>query len=113
MSGRSGARVFVYLAVAVLAGGSALAASPGDVVINEMYCDASSYFDMSEFIELYNTTDSEIDVSGWVLTGIEFDQICQEHHHQFPSGTTIPAHGYLVFSARSRDVRCKPDELRI
>ncbi len=101
MSGRSGKCVLLYLMLGALLAGSLLAASAGDVVINEMFCDASSYFDMSEFIELYNTTDSPIDVGGWVLTGVEFDEYCQEHHHQFPSGTTIPAHGYLVIA---RDV---------
>jgi hypothetical protein len=108
MSGRSGTCVLLYLALSFLAAGSLLAAEAGDVVINEMYCDPNTYFDMSEFIELYNTTDEAIDVSGWVLTGIEYDEICQEHHHQFPSGTTIAAHGYLVIA---RDVIDQTDHV--
>jgi hypothetical protein len=101
MSGMSGKVVSLYFGILVAVAASVLAASAGDVVINEMFCDPSSYFDMSEFIELYNTTGSPIDLSGWVLTGIEYDEICQEHHHQIPSGTTIAAHGYLVIA---RDV---------
>jgi hypothetical protein len=101
MSGRSLRLVSLYLGILAALAGFALAIEPGDVVINEMYCDPNTYYDTSEFIELYNTTDQAIDLSGWVLTGVEFDQICQEHHHQLPSGTTIAAHGYLVIA---RDV---------
>jgi hypothetical protein len=71
------------------------------VVINELYVNSPDYYDRSEYIELYNATGSSIDVSGWVLSGTEYDGTCGEHHHEFPSGTTIPAGGYLVVA---RDV---------
>jgi hypothetical protein len=79
----------------------AFAASPGDVVINELHMNTADYFDASEYFELYNTTGSAIDVSGWVLSSVEYDETCGEHHHEFPSGTTIPANGYLIIT---RDV---------
>jgi hypothetical protein len=79
----------------------ALAASPGDVVINELYVNTDDYFDGSEYIELHNTTASPIDLAGWVITGVEYDEICGEHFHQIPSGITIPADGYIVIA---RDV---------
>jgi hypothetical protein len=104
MSAKSGRIVLLYSLFLIAVAGSLLAAEAGDVVINEMFCDPTTYFDMSEYIELYNTTDLAIDLSGWVLTGIEYDEICQEHHHQIPSGTTIPAHGYLIIARDVRDV---------
>ena len=77
--------------------GLATAASPGDVVINEIYPNAPTYFDGSEFIELYNTTGSAIDISGWKLTGTEYDQTCTgDRDHFFPAGTSIPAGGYII-----------------
>ncbi len=86
------------LSLAVLLTASlAIAASPGDVVINELYVNTSDYFDGSEYIELYNTTADSIDLSGWMMTGIEYDDTaCGEHFHEFPSGTGIPAYGYLL-----------------
>jgi hypothetical protein len=79
--------------------GLAAAASPGDVVINEIYPNAPTYFDGSEYIELYNTTGSAIDISGWILTGTEYDQTCTgDRDHIFPAGTTIPAGGYILIA---------------
>jgi hypothetical protein len=101
MSAISGRIGYSYLVLVTMMVGVLLAAEAGDVVINEIYCDANTLYDRSEFIELYNTTDSEIDLSGWVLTGVEYDEYCQEHHHQLPFGTVIAAHGYLVIA---RDV---------
>jgi hypothetical protein len=87
----------VGLALAVLIMASvAIGASPGDVVINELYMNTEDYFDGSEYFELYNTTGSPIDVGGWVLSSVEYDEICGEHNHQFPLGTTIAAYGYLI-----------------
>jgi len=101
MSGRSGKIVSLYLLLIAVCAGALMAASAGDVVINELFVAPNTLYDKSEFIELYNTTGEAIDLTGWVLTGIEYDKICQEHHHQLPSGTTIPANGYIVIA---RDV---------
>ena len=71
--------------------------SAPSVVINElmynpaMPLDANGepdYGDDREFIELYNTTGSAIDLSGWYFSQGVVDT--------FPSGTSIAAHGYLV-----------------
>ena len=44
-----------------------------------------------EFVELFNSTDSVMDLSGWGFTkGITYT---------FPQGTSIGAQGYLVISA--------------
>lgn len=67
-----------------------LAASPGDVVINEIMYNPSTGNQNDEFLELHNTTASPIDISDWSFTqGITLT---------FGSGTTIAANGYLVIS---------------
>jgi hypothetical protein len=73
-------------------------ATAGDVVINEVWVNDSHYFDGAEYIELYNRTASAINLADWVLSGTEYDGLCGEHHHQFPTGTTIAAHGYIVIA---------------
>jgi hypothetical protein len=87
--------MFLVFGIAALA----VAASPGDVVINEIYPNAPTYFDGSEFIEIYNTTGSAIDIGGWKLTGTEYDGTCTgDRDHFFPSGTSIPAGGYIIIA---------------
>ncbi len=98
-------RASFAVAVLALSLGLAYANPAGDnVVINEIYCDPPSFYDGSEFIELYNPTDDEIDISGWVLTGPEFGQICGgENRWQFPDGTVIAADGYIVMAKDASD----------
>jgi hypothetical protein len=65
------------------------------VTINEiMYDSLSPGLDDKEWIELYNTTDSPIDLSGWYLSDGEGWLI-------LPAGASIPASGYLVTSETS------------
>ncbi len=72
-------------------------ANPGDVIISEIYPDPASQYDGAEFIELYNTTDSTIDLSGWQIAGTEYNGTCGgEDFWAFPLGLEIQAHGYLV-----------------
>ncbi|GAB4413500.1 MAG: hypothetical protein OHK0039_20460 [Bacteroidia bacterium] len=60
------------------------------VVINEIhYNGLEAGTDTTEFIELYNAGTVAADLSGWVLSGLEFT---------FPSGTTLPAGAYLVIA---------------
>jgi DNA/RNA endonuclease YhcR with UshA esterase domain len=100
------------LVVLVFAFGVAVANPAGDnIVINEIYCDGNGYYDGSEFIELYNPTDGLIDISGWVLTGVEYDQTCGgEDLWQFPLGSpiNIPPGGYLVV-AKDGDESAVPE----
>ena len=100
------------LVVLVFAVGVAAANPAGDnIVINEIYCDGNGYYDGSEFIELYNPTDGLIDISGWVLAGVEYDQTCGgEDLWQFPEGSPImiPPGGYLLV-AKDGDDSVDPD----
>ena len=70
----------------------------GDVVINEVMYNSVSGID-EEWVELYNTTSSAIDVSGWCLCDDDtFPVPTSEGYLVIPPGTTIAANGYLVIS---------------
>jgi hypothetical protein len=59
--------------------------------INEIHFHPASEKDAEEWVELLNTTDKPIDLSGWAFTrGIEWT---------FDSGTQIAAHGFVVVAA--------------
>jgi len=70
---------------------------PGDVVMNEIMYDSKSSTD-EEWIELYNTTDQDLDISGWYITDDDTYPATGEGDVEIPSGTTLPAGGYLVIS---------------
>ncbi len=66
------------------------------VVINEIMTDnestiKSDYGNYTDWIELYNTADYIVDVSGMFLT----DNLTT-YRWQFPSNVSIQAHGYLL-----------------
>lgn len=72
---------------------STSAASPNDVIINEIQYNPNTGNQNDEFLELYNTTASPIDLGGWRFSaGITLNTTT------FTAGTIIPAHGYLVVS---------------
>jgi len=65
--------------------------SSGSVVINEILYHPTSTNVLEEWIELYNTGQTNVDLSGWRLTkGLQFT---------FPTNTIIAAGGYLVIAA--------------
>jgi hypothetical protein len=76
----------------------ASAASPGDVIINELMYKPVSGDTNDEYLELYNTTGAPIDLENWCFSaGITLvtsytDTAC------FEVGTTIAANGYLLVS---------------
>ena len=55
--------------------------------------DMVDYDDFSDWVELYNSGSSEVDIGGYYLTG----NLKNPKKSQIPSGTTIPANGYLLF----------------
>ncbi len=69
----------------------ALAGAPlrADVVISELMYHPVSDDDREEFVELFNTGASAVDLGGWRLDGVGLD---------FPPGATIDAGGYLVLA---------------
>jgi len=64
----------------------------GAVVINEILAHTDSY--PNDWIELYNTTGSPINIGNWYLSDDELDLT----KYKIAAGTSIAAHGYLVFT---------------
>ncbi len=62
----------------------------GSVFINEVYPSDSNDNSTAvvEFIELYNNSDTPVDISNWVI-------VCDDDYY-IPSSTTISAYGYFV-----------------
>jgi hypothetical protein len=76
----------------------AVVVNVGDVLINEVMYDDTATAD-SEWVELHNTTGSAIDVGGWYLTDDDsYPTLSGEGGITIPTGTSIPADGYLVIS---------------
>ncbi len=70
-----------------------------NVVINEIHYNPAVKTELVEFIELYNNSSAEVDVSGWKFTsGIEYT---------FPDGTKIAANGYLVIAQNPNALKAK------
>ncbi len=70
------------------------AVSPGDIVITEiMYNPPESGIDSLEYIELYNTTSSSINLAGYIIS--------DQDDYFFPSNLSIEAHGYIVIAKDS------------
>ncbi|MDF7823479.1 lamin tail domain-containing protein [Pontiellaceae bacterium B12227] len=67
---------------------------PGAVVVNELL----SHTDLSpvgDWIELFNTTDEPIDISGWTLS----DDVDTLEKYVVPATTILPAYGYVTLNA--------------
>jgi hypothetical protein len=97
--------IFVLIAIffsLIVGFGQALAANPGDMVINEIHADPAS--DLAgdangdgvrdatddEFVEIYNDSGSDLDLSGWTLSdGFSV-------RHTFPAGSTVTAECSVV-----------------
>ena len=63
--------------------------APGDVLINEFVANSAD----SEWVELYNTTNTPLDISGYYIDDIASGGGAAK---TIPSGTVILAHGYYV-----------------
>jgi len=66
---------------------------PGSVVINEVLAHSDTPF--VDTIELHNTSDSAVDISGWFLSDSSNDLTS----YQIPTMDPIPSGGYAVFYA--------------
>ncbi|MBU0677002.1 MAG: lamin tail domain-containing protein [Verrucomicrobia bacterium] len=74
-------------------GASNSAPRPGVVVINEiMYHPVQSNEQVYEYVELYNSSYSNMDLSGWIIDGVGFTN---------PPGTVVGPTSYLVICASS------------
>jgi len=70
------------------------------VVINEVFYDALSGWPepQAEWIELYNPTDQNVDLSGWRLTDDPDPGGGNEGAYAFPPGALIYARSYLIIA---------------
>ncbi len=69
------------------------------IVINEIHYDPDKRTELVEFIELYNTDDWTVDLSGWSLgEAVEF---------QFPDPISIPSEGYIVIGQNPEQIVTK------
>lgn len=78
--------------------------STAQIVINEFSASnlnsfTDSFGKTEDWIELYNTSSTEVDISGWYLS----DKAGNPDKWEIPSGTIIPANGFLVFLCSARD----------
>ncbi|MBN2594961.1 MAG: lamin tail domain-containing protein, partial [Sedimentisphaerales bacterium] len=69
---------------------SGIVPNPGAIVINEVL--AHSHAEASDWIELYNTTGTTIDIGGWFIS----DGNDNLFKYEIADGTTISPNGYLV-----------------
>ena len=82
----------------LLCGLNPLMAKLPDIIINEFLAQNLSvnmeddYYGFSDWIELRNTTDTHLYVGGYYLT----NDINRPPQWRIPSGTYIPAGGYLI-----------------
>ena len=70
---------------------SGIIPNPGAIVINEIL--AHAHAEASDWIELYNTTGTAIDIGGWFLS----DSNDTLFKYQIAAGTIIGPYDYLVF----------------
>ena len=64
-----------------------------DVIINEILPHTDPPF--LDLFELHNTTDADIDISGWYVTD---SIVTQPRAFAIPDGTVLPAQGYVTFT---------------
>ncbi len=66
-------------------------ANPPKIVINEFNYKSAKDFDTGDWVELYNNSDEDVDLSGWILKDDD-----DSHQFIFPDGLVLPARDYLV-----------------
>ena len=77
--------------------GSVTCANVGDVIFTEIMQNPSAVLDTNgEYVEIYNTTNSTIDLEGWVIK----DDVTTTEAHTI-TNLTIPANGYAVLGNNS------------
>lgn len=82
-------RKFILVLALSLLGVDLPAAQPGDVVVNEIMWMGTATSSSDEWIELYNTTEQDIDLTNWTLKSADGTP-------QIVLISTITAHGYYL-----------------
>tara|TARA_R100001163_G_C5065852_1_gene203930 strand:- start:2932 stop:4062 length:1131 start_codon:yes stop_codon:yes gene_type:complete len=63
------------------------------IVINEINYRSADDFDPEDWVEFYNNSNQNIDMSGWYFSDSD-----DEHKFTFPTGTILAADSYLVLT---------------
>jgi len=99
--GNLGSRIIIL----ILFSCSSLFAQTPDLVINEFMASNQTglqdpdFGEHSDWLELYNSSEADIDISGYFLT----DNLDDRGKWQFPDPTVIPAQSYLLVWTDSED----------
>lgn len=84
----------------------AYAADDTQVVLNEICAQNKSApapdGECYDYIELYNKTETELDLSGWGIS----DKASKPFRYTIPAGTVIPAQGHLLIYCDSKAENC-------
>ena len=67
--------------------------TPGNVVINEINYNSYNGFDTEDWIEIYNSGEMNIDISGWMLKDDD-----NTHSYIFPEETILNTNEFLIIS---------------
>ena len=81
-----------------------VAASPGDVVINEIAWMGTAASSSDEWIELYNATDVSVNIEGWSIYGADTRECVNFSDADGHTTWIIPAQGYLIYANDKDDV---------
>ena len=93
--------LWLFPALTIILTGPVVFGAPIDqsVVINEIHYDPDVKTELVEFIELYNTSSEDIDLSGWYFSsGISY---------RFETGATLPAGGYIIVAQNPAQIQAK------
>lgn len=72
-----------------------------DVVINEIHYDSNPKTEPAEFVELFNSGDARVDVSGWrIAGGVDYT---------FPDGSTLDSGEFLIIAEDVAVIRSRFD----
>ncbi|MEJ6567770.1 MAG: lamin tail domain-containing protein, partial [Akkermansiaceae bacterium] len=85
--------LFSFLFSIFLLGGikNAYASADSVIVFNEIHYHPADEVNETEWFELRSLMGVDVDISGWAIDrGVAFD---------FPEGTIVPGHGYLIIAA--------------
>lgn len=90
---------FVFSALMVLGGLLCCDVLGSEVVINEIHSDPDVKTELVEFVELYNTSEQAVDLSGWYFSEGIF--------YTFEEGSILPAGGYVIVCQSPADIHAK------
>ncbi len=82
---------------------------PAGIIFNEVFPSPEGFDSQKEWIELYNSGDKQIDISGWYM----IDEIGQPNSYIFPEKTIMDSHSHLVLSRTDTKIVLNNDEDRI